>query len=71
MISAAFLLLGFVLGWFIRSMHLGRYFAWVITSSLEFGGSRDELAAYKNALDQSMKYIPRFMRRLLWIKNHG
>lgn len=71
MLYVVLLLLGFVLGWFVCALRLGRYFAWVLTSSIEFGGSRDELAAYKNSLDQSMKFFPLFMRRFLWIKNRG
>lgn len=69
MFYVLFLLIGLFLGWAIRSLHMGRYFAWVLKSSLEFGGSEDELRAYKTALDKSMVGFPKFMRRLLWIKN--
>lgn len=63
------LLLGILLGWGLRSFYLSRYFAWVLKSSLEFGGSEDELRAYKTALEKSATCIPKFARRLLWIKN--
>lgn len=63
------LLFGILWGWGLRSLHLGRYFAWVLKSSIEFGGSDDELRAYKVALDKSMTCFPVFTRRLLWIKN--
>jgi len=65
------LVLGFVLGWIVRSLHLGRYFAWVLTSSIEFGGSDDELRAYKNTLDKCMIFFPKVFRRLLWLKNRN
>jgi hypothetical protein len=69
MFCIAFLLLGFVLGWLMRSFFLSRYFAWILKSSLEFGGSQDELNAYKTALEKTTNCIPKFARRLLWIRN--
>jgi hypothetical protein len=69
MFYIVFLLVGLFLGWVIRSLHLGRFFAWSLKSSLEFGGSDDELRAYEAALTKSMMGFPRIARRLLWIKN--
>lgn len=69
MLFTLVLLFGVLWGWALRSLYLGRYFAWVLKSSIEFGGSDDELRAYKVALDKTMVFFPKFMRRLLWIKN--
>lgn len=66
-----FLALGFLLGWIVRSFHMGRYFAWVLKSSIEFGGSEDEMRAYNNSLEFSLKHFPKFTRSLLWIKNRS
>lgn len=64
------LILGIIVGWFIRSFQLSRYFGWVLLSSLEFGGSDDELRAYKEVFERSANCLPKFMRRLLWIGNN-
>lgn len=70
MIYILILVFGVLWGWFLRSFHLGRYFAGSLKSSMEFGGSEDELRTYEVALTKSVGMYPKFMRRLLWIKNH-